>query len=74
MSAKRSLQGGTMKTKTLIFGILFMFFAIPVYAEIKEAVAMIGDGAVGLPVSLVKLVGGVFVLVGEVLIFPFTLF
>jgi len=34
---------------------------------------MIGEGAVGLPVSLLKLVGGTLKLVGEILIFPFTI-
>ncbi len=62
-----------MKIKVFFLVVLLMVAAIPAYAAIPQTITMIGEGAVGLPVSLLKLVGGTLKLVGEVLIFPFTL-
>ena len=62
-----------MKLKTFFLAALLMMIAIPAFAAVPQTVTMICEGAVGLPVSLLKLVGGSLKLIGEVLIFPFAL-
>lgn len=57
----------------ILFLAAILLTASPVWASVGEASATVVDGAVNLPLSLVKLVGGVVWLVGEVLILPFRL-
>ena len=61
------------KRTLLILSILILLAATPVFAELEQAVSTTVEGAVGLPVSLVKLVGGLVWTVGEVIAFPFRL-
>ncbi len=63
-----------MKKNILILGLTFVFLLAAghlAHATLDQAVATTGEGAVGLPVSLLKLVGGLVWTIGEVLIFPF---
>ena len=63
-----------MKKYTVLFlaAVLLTAMTMPAWASLAEATATLVEGAVGLPTSLVKLVGGILLTVGEVIIFPFT--
>lgn len=50
---------------------LILTATTPLYATLDQALTTTGEGAVGLPVSLVKLVGGLVWTIGEVIALPF---
>ena len=61
-----------MKQRTWAILFLLVFLAAaPAFADLGQAITTTGEGAVGLPVSLVKLVGGLLWTVGEVITLPF---
>lgn len=51
--------------------VLAVIASLPAWANIDEAGVTVVEGAVGLPVSLVKLVGGALWFVGELIALPF---
>ncbi len=55
----------------ILFLLLLLVAATPVFADLAQATSTTVEGAVGLPTSLVKLVGGLVWTVGEVIILPF---
>ena len=63
-----------MNQRTAVLVLLICIFAAtPVFADLANATTTTVEGAVGLPTSLVKLVGGLVWTVGEVIILPFKL-
>ena len=54
--------------------LLLLVAAVPVYAGMGNTIALVGQGAVELPISVLKIVGGTFKLVGETLTLPFRIF
>jgi hypothetical protein len=64
-----------MTYRLILFAILLVAAAsLPAYAGIGDTLGLIAEGAVQLPVSLVKIIGGTFKLIGDVLTFPFRAF
>ncbi len=59
------------KRTWLLFLLLLLVAAVPAFADLAKAASTTVEGVVGLPVSLVKLVGGVLWTVGEVIVLPF---
>jgi|GEM_PF-1399363 len=57
----------------VFFAVMFLTASASAYASLDQATGTLVEGAVGLPVSIVKLVGGLVWTVGEVIILPFTL-
>ena len=58
----------------LISFLLLISYSTQAPAAIQDGLKMLAEGAVEAPVGLVKLVGGLLITVGEVLIFPFRFF
>jgi hypothetical protein len=57
----------------ILFAVLFLAAGTPAMASLAEAGETVTEGAVEFPTGLVKLVGGLVWMVGEVIILPFTL-
>ncbi len=64
-----------MKNKFMALVILaaVLFAAAPAFADIDQALATTGEGAVEFPMGLVKLVGGLVWTIGEAIALPFRL-
>ncbi len=60
-----------MKKRIAFSVLLLLLMATPVFADLGSATATTIDGATNLPLSLVKLVGGLVWTVGEVIALPF---
>jgi len=63
--------------RLIVFFLIALILAwnvAPAHAEMGDALAMMGEGIIDLPTSLIKVVGGALQFVGEILLFPFRLF
>ena len=61
-----------MNKRMLLLLFLFLLAAsVPAFASLEEAASTTAEGAINLPLSLVKLVGGAVWTVGEVIALPF---